>query len=53
LESVDTAESPALSEIGVSDTIATRKIAVLAADGVDVVGTQRDPRSPTVSESSV
>lgn len=35
------AASPALSQIGVSDTIATRKIAVLAADGVDVVGTQR------------
>lgn len=33
--------SPALSQIGVSDTIASRKIAVLAADGVDVVGTQR------------
>ncbi len=33
--------SAALSQIGVSDTIATRKIAVLAADGVDVVGTQR------------
>lgn len=35
------AASPALSQIGVSDTIASRKIAVLAADGVDVVGTQR------------
>lgn len=33
--------SPALSQIGVSDTIASRKIAVLAADGVDVVGTRR------------
>jgi catalase len=42
-EAVDgaVAASPALSEISVSDTIATRKIAVLAADGVDVVGTQR------------
>ncbi|BBY41457.1 catalase [Mycobacterium mantenii] len=35
------AASPALSQVGVSDTIASRKIAVLAADGVDVVGTQR------------
>ncbi|OBH00362.1 catalase HPII [Mycobacterium sp. E2699] len=35
------ATSPALSQVGVSDGIATRKIAVLAADGVDVVGTQR------------
>ena len=33
--------SPALSQVGLSDTIASRKIAVLAADGVDVVGTQR------------
>src|SRR5947209_5698605 len=45
-EAVDEAvtASPALSQIGVSnigDTIASRKIAVLAADGVDVVGTQR------------
>ncbi|MCV7099809.1 catalase [Mycobacterium palustre] len=47
-EAVDGAvpASPALSQIGGSqigggDTIATRKIAVLAADGVDVVGTQR------------
>lgn len=35
------AASPALSQIGGGDTIASRKIAVLAADGVDVVGTQR------------
>ncbi|OMC39652.1 catalase [Mycobacterium sp. IS-1264] len=35
-------ESPALSQLtDVPDTIASRKIAVLAADGVDVVGTQR------------
>jgi catalase len=45
-EAVDGAvpASPALSQVGASnsgDTIATRKIAVLAADGVDVVGTQR------------
>ncbi len=42
-EAVDGAvvASPALSQIGVADTIASRKIAVLAADGVDVVGTQR------------
>jgi len=42
-EAVDgaVAASPALSQIGVSDSIASRKIAVLAADGVDVVGTQR------------
>jgi catalase len=45
-EAVDGAvtASPALSQIGASnveDTIASRKIAVLAADGVDVVGTQR------------
>lgn len=33
--------SPALSQIGGGDTIASRKIAVLAADGVDIVGTQR------------
>jgi catalase len=36
--------SPALSQIAgtnSADSIATRKIAVLAADGVDVVGTQR------------
>ncbi len=37
----EVAASPALSQIGEGDTIATRKIAVLAADGVDVVGTQR------------
>ncbi|OIN80375.1 catalase [Mycobacterium malmoense] len=35
------AASPTLSQIGGGDTIASRKIAVLAADGVDVVGTQR------------
>ncbi|MCW2661468.1 MAG: katE [Mycobacterium sp.] len=42
-EAVDgaVAASPALSQIGVGDTIESRKIAVLAADGVDVVGTQR------------
>lgn len=42
-EAVDgeVASSPALSQIGVADSIESRKIAVLAADGVDVVGTQR------------
>jgi hypothetical protein len=38
------AASPALSQFGASDsgdTIASRKIAVLAADGADVVGAQR------------
>jgi catalase len=35
-------ESPALSQLtDVPNTIVSRKIAVLAADGVDVVGTQR------------
>ncbi|MGE2814437.1 catalase [Mycobacterium heidelbergense] len=38
----DVPESPALSQLtDVPDTIASRKVAVLAADGVDVVGTQR------------
>lgn len=42
-EAVDGAvvASPALSQIGGGDTIASRKIAVLAADDVDIVGTQR------------
>ncbi|ORW91556.1 catalase HPII [Mycobacterium sp. IEC1808] len=45
-EAVDgeVASSPALSQIGAAnsaDSIESRKIAVLAADGVDVVGTQR------------
>ena len=35
------APSPALSLIKPNDTIATRKIAILAADGVDVEGTQK------------
>jgi catalase len=35
------AASPALSQIRDGDTIESRRIAVLAADGVDVVGTQR------------
>lgn len=35
------AASPALSQIRDGDTIEPRRIAVLAADGVDVVGTQR------------
>lgn len=37
----DVPVSPALSQIAVSDTIESRKIAVLAADGADVVGVQR------------
>lgn len=42
-EAVDgaVAASPALSQIADGDTIVSRKVAVLAADGVDVVGTQR------------
>ncbi|MDQ3401801.1 MAG: catalase [Actinomycetota bacterium] len=38
--SASTESSPALSQVAVADGIATRKIAVLVADGVDGVGTR-------------
>lgn len=42
---LDKPASPALSQIGVSETIESRKIAILAADGADVVNDQSVQRS--------